>query len=98
MSPVGKLADQLIVTYQRRISPRKGWRCAHGALHGGQPCSAAVRDTLARRGVVRGVWPTALRFVACYQAARMLAATEVRGVCCCGGIPIPFGFSRPRRG
>lgn len=96
MSPPGRVVDRAIATYQRRISPRKGWQCAHGVLHGGQTCSGAVRDVLARRGLVRGAVPTALRFLACYQAARVLAATEVRGVCCCGGIPIPFGFGRRR--
>lgn len=82
--------------YQRRISPRKGWRCAHGVLYGGDGCSAAVRDVLASRGLLRGALPSALRFLACYQAARMLALTEVRGVCCCGPIPIPFGWGRGR--
>jgi hypothetical protein len=33
-----------------------------------------------------------LRFVACYQAAGLLMASDVRGVCCCGPIPIPFKF------
>jgi hypothetical protein len=33
-----------------------------------------------------------LRFVACYQAASLLMASDVRGVCCCGPIPIPFKF------
>jgi putative component of membrane protein insertase Oxa1/YidC/SpoIIIJ protein YidD len=97
MSPAGRAVDHAIATYQRRVSPRKGWRCAHGVVHGGDTCSGAVREVLARRGLVRGAVPTALRFLACYQAAKMLTATEVRGVCCCGPIPIPFGFKgRPR--
>ena len=35
-----------------------------------------------------------MQFVACYQAAALLKLVpgEVRGVCCCGGIPIPFRF------
>jgi putative component of membrane protein insertase Oxa1/YidC/SpoIIIJ protein YidD len=97
MTPAGRAVDQLIRTYQRRISPRKGWRCAHAVLHGGDSCSAAVRGVLARRGLVRGVVPTTLRFLACYQAAQLLAA-DVSGVCCCGPIPIPFRFPMGRRG
>ncbi|PZR52608.1 membrane protein insertion efficiency factor YidD [Xylanimonas oleitrophica] len=92
MSPAATMVDRAIATYQRRISPRKGWRCAHGVLHGGAGCSGAVRDLVARRGLVRSVLPAAVRFWACYQAAHVLALAEVRGVCCCGGIPIPFGF------
>ena len=41
---------------------------------------------------MRGTVPTALRFLACYRAASLLMATDVRGVCCCGPIPIPFRF------
>jgi len=47
---------------------------------------------VARRGVVGAAFPTVRRFVACYQAAVLLAQTDVSGVCCCGGIPIPFRF------
>lgn len=92
MTIASVVVDRLILGYQRRISPRKGWSCAHRVAHGGASCSGAVRDLVARRGVVRAVVPTAARFVACYQAAALLAQTDVRGVCCCGGIPIPFRF------
>ena len=92
MSPASRLADALIRTYQTRLSPRKGWSCAHLVAHGGQSCSAAVRDIVRRRGVVRGAVPTVVRFVACYRAAGLLMAADVQGVCCCGGIPIPFRF------
>ncbi|WP_125777471.1 membrane protein insertion efficiency factor YidD [Antribacter gilvus] len=97
MTPVGRAVDRAIGVYQRRISPRKGWRCAHAALTGGASCSGAVREILARRGLARGAAPTAVQFLACYQAARLLASTDVRGVCCCGPIPIPFGFRTPHR-
>ncbi len=92
MTIASAVVDHLIRGYQRNLSPRKGWSCAHRVAHGGASCSAAVRDLVAHRGVVRAVVPTAARFVACYQAAALLAQTDVRGVCCCGGIPIPFRF------
>jgi putative component of membrane protein insertase Oxa1/YidC/SpoIIIJ protein YidD len=92
MTPAGRLVDSAIRAYQVRVSPRKGWRCAHRALHGGASCSGAVREILRSSGLVRGAGPTVRRFVACYQAALLLAQTDVRGVCCCGGIPIPFRF------
>lgn len=92
MTLASAVVDRLIRGYQRNVSPRKGWSCAHRVAHGGASCSAAVRDLVARRGVARAVVPTAARFVACYQAAALLAQTDVRGVCCCGGIPIPFRF------
>jgi putative component of membrane protein insertase Oxa1/YidC/SpoIIIJ protein YidD len=92
MSLASAVVDRLIAAYQRELSPRKGWACAHRVAHGGDSCSAAVREVVARRGVVRAVLPTAARFVACYQAAALLSQSEVSGVCCCGGIPIPFRF------
>lgn len=86
--------DVIIRTYQRHLSPHKGFACAHRVASGGLSCSEAVRTIVADRGVVRGTWPTLARFYACYQAAALLQAGpgRVRGVCCCGGIPIPFRF------
>ena len=92
MSLLSRVADAGIRTYQTRLSPRKGWSCAHLVAHGGQSCSAAVRGIVASRGVVRGIVPTAVRFAACYRAATLLAGSNVSGVCCCGPIPIPFRF------
>lgn len=98
MSPAATSVDRAIRAYQRHLSPRKGWHCAHGVLHGDTTCSAAVRELLARRGLVRSVVPSALRFLACYHAARTLALSQVSGVCCCGPIPIPFRFGGAHRG
>ncbi|GAA4986807.1 membrane protein insertion efficiency factor YidD [Kineococcus glutinatus] len=92
MNPAARAADLLIGAYQRRISPRKGWSCAHRVAHGGPSCSAVVRDVLRRRGLFRGVVPTAAQFLACHRAASLLMATQVQGVCCCGPIPLPFRF------
>ncbi|MCU1431323.1 MAG: yidD [Actinotalea sp.] len=86
------MVDLMIRGYQSRLSHRKGYTCAHLVAHGGQSCSAAVRGIVRRRGVVRGVVPTAMRFLACYQAATLLSQNGVQGMCCCGGIPIPFRF------
>lgn len=92
MSPPARAVDSLIRGYQRHLSSRKGFTCAHLVAHGGTSCSAAVRRIVGRRGLVRGAVPTALRFVACYRAAALLRQSDVQGVCCCGGIPIPFRF------
>lgn len=94
MGLLTRAVDNLIRLYQHRLSPRKGWTCAHLVAHGGQSCSAAVRDVVVTRGVAQSVVPTVARLVACYQAATLLASTDVQGVCCCGGIPVPFRFRR----
>lgn len=89
-----RAVDAAIRAYQRHLSPRKGYTCAHLVARGGQSCSAAVRGIVAERGVLRGAGPTFARFYACYQAAALLQARpgRVQGVCCCGPIPIPFRF------
>lgn len=98
LSP-SRLALWGIHFYQRRLSPHKGFRCAHAALHGGQSCSGAVADLIAQHGLLAAPL-VAARFGECreaHTALRMGAAqaglplyTETRGVFCCGGIPIPF--------
>lgn len=94
------LALAAIRLYQRRLSPRKGFRCAHAALHGGESCSGAVARIVRAKGVWRGRAHIAARFRACRSAHRALhagsplalgtAGPRVRGVCCCGPLPIPF--------
>lgn len=86
-----RLVDRGIVWYQRRLSPRKGWTCAHLVAHGGLSCSAAVRTIIGDRGLVRGSVPVVRRLAACAQAAALMPS-HVQGVCCCGPIPIPFRF------
>jgi len=94
MSPASRAADALIRAYQRRLSPRKGWSCAARVVHGVPSCSAAVRDIIRTRGVIKGIVPTMARFLLCYRAASAVVPARVDGggVCCCGPIPIPFCF------
>ncbi|MBO9554333.1 membrane protein insertion efficiency factor YidD [Cellulomonas sp.] len=96
MGRAAAVVDRLVASYQRLLSPRKGWSCAHRVAYGDASCSAAVRELVRERGVLRAVVPTVARFVACYHAAVLLAQTDVSGVCCCGGIPIPFRFGSRR--
>ena len=90
-----QLADRAIAWYQVRLSPGKGYGCAHRVAHGGDSCSQAVRRSLLDRGLLGSALPTLARFAACWQAVALLAPHQrVQGVCCCGGIPIPFRFGR----
>ncbi len=80
--------------YQLHVSPRKGFTCAHLVAEGGLSCSAAIARLIAEHGVLRAAVPTLARFLSCHEAAAKLRSAQVRtqGVCCCGGIPIPFKF------
>ncbi|MFD2610525.1 membrane protein insertion efficiency factor YidD [Deinococcus taklimakanensis] len=102
----GSAADRLsalalrgIRLYQRHISPRKGFRCAHAALHGGESCSAAVARIVGEGGVIAGRARIAAQFRSCRAAHDAIhggsalalgSSVETRGVCCLGPIPIPF--------
>lgn len=99
---VDRAALALIRSYQRHLSPHKGFRCAHAAVHGGESCSAAVRRLVQEDGLRAGWGRITARFVACRAAHTALRSgvvlalgsgsggPQVRGVCCCGPIPIPF--------
>ena len=89
-----RLIDAAITGYQRHLSPRKGFTCAYLVEHGGRSCSAVIRSTIAQRGVTAGLLPALGQFLECARSASRLnaAGVDVRGVCCCGGIPIPFRF------
>ncbi|WP_432509893.1 membrane protein insertion efficiency factor YidD [Kineococcus sp. SYSU DK001] len=91
-----RVVDTAIGWYQRSISPRKGYSCAHRVAHGGDSCSEAVREQVARLGVVRAVPAGALRFLACYRAVALLLPAQTSGVCCIGPVPIPFRFGGRR--
>lgn len=55
--------------YQKHLSPRKGYRCAHSLEHGGSGCSGAVLEILEAKGVLRGMGDIRARFMACKDAA-----------------------------
>lgn len=83
--------------YQRWLSPYKGFRCAHAALYGGESCSAAVARLIGEQGLASSVSAVRARFQACRGAFDQLSlgqqitgGARVRGVCCCGPLPIPF--------
>lgn len=105
MTRLDRLTLSGIRLYQRWLSPHKGFRCAHAALHGGESCSAAVARIVREEGLSRGRARTriAARFGACREAHNALydgshggsplalgSSVETRGVCCIGPIPIPF--------
>ncbi len=62
----------LIDLYQRNISPRKGFVCAHNALFRAGGCSGYAKDEIARKGVMRGLQSLAQRFRECAVAAKVV--------------------------
>lgn len=64
----------MVRAYRRYLSPRKGFRCAHAALHGGPTCSAFALHALAEPGLSAGLGSVRDRLAACSEAARLLRA------------------------
>lgn len=46
------IAVSLIIVYQRRISPHKGYRCAHHAFYGGHTCSECAKQAVISKGLI----------------------------------------------
>ncbi len=66
----------LIEFYQRFISPKKGFHCAHHVLHKGDTCSNAVKKLVISKGLSQA-WPhIKLRFGECREAYSQLQCSQ----------------------
>lgn len=76
--------------YRRHISPRKGFSCPHGLLHGDESCSDYVKRILTNQNLSAAIQMAPQRFKACKAAAQTLKSQRAQGGCivipCC--IPI----------
>jgi putative component of membrane protein insertase Oxa1/YidC/SpoIIIJ protein YidD len=68
-----------IAQYQRHLSPRKGYACAHRMAHGGESCSEHIKGLIARHGLMQAVTLAPDRFRACRDAYFLLRAAENGG-------------------
>ena len=66
------LALSAIEFYQQSISPHKGFRCAHRALHGRSSCSRFAQRVLKRLGTLALPGLLRRRFDKCARAAAKL--------------------------
>lgn len=67
---------RLIGVYQRRISPYKGFRCAHSVLHGGTGCSGFAKAAIRDHGLRGAIAPIRQRFRDCRVAMMTLDGQE----------------------
>ncbi|QKQ74206.1 membrane protein insertion efficiency factor YidD [Nostoc sp. TCL240-02] len=59
------VAIAIISVYQRHLSPRKGYSCAHRILHGGDSCSEYVKNVLADKSLFESTLIARQRFREC---------------------------------
>ena len=57
-----------IHAYQRWVSPRKGYRCAHAVLHGGPGCSGFAKHAIRDKGLLPALPHIRARFADCRAA------------------------------
>lgn len=63
-----KISVTAIASYQRHISPHKGFQCAHRVLYGGDSCSQFIKRVIAEEGLKVALLKSQTRFQACKQA------------------------------
>ena len=73
-SAIRQIAITSIRGYQKHISPRKGFSCAHRLLHGGDSCSQYVKRMIAQDGLTAAIKASRQRFQACQEANQILRA------------------------
>ena len=69
----------LIEVYQRRLSPLKGFTCAHLVLHGGVSCSQAVKLAIDEDGLSAGWRAVKARASSCRAAMIALQTSAEEG-------------------
>jgi putative component of membrane protein insertase Oxa1/YidC/SpoIIIJ protein YidD len=74
-------------TYQKYISPHKGFSCPHRLLHGGESCSEYVKQLFIGQDLRTALQIAPQRFKSCHMAARSLQNQQASGGClvipCC---------------
>ncbi len=74
-SGIRQIACTSIAGYQKFISPRKGFSCAHRLLYGGESCSQYVKRMVAQKGLAAAIETSRQRFHACREANQILKAS-----------------------
>jgi putative component of membrane protein insertase Oxa1/YidC/SpoIIIJ protein YidD len=75
---VRQAAASAIAGYQKHLSPRKGFSCAHRVLHGGESCSQYVKRVILEQGLWAAIPATRSRFAECKVANQVLQARRNR--------------------
>lgn len=74
-------------TYQKYLSPRKGFSCPHRLLYSGESCSDYVKRLLTEQKLRTAIQMAPRRFKACKLAAQTLQTQKAEGGCiiipCC---------------
>ena len=67
-----KLLAYCISCYQKRLSPHKGFSCAHRGLHKGDSCSEFTKKSILEKGIFASLKEIKQRFNECRDAALII--------------------------
>jgi len=87
----------LIVLYQKFLSPRKGYKCAKGHLHGNGTCSSTTKDAFRKDGFIGGIKEYRKSTKECREAYTTIQSKrrvdKIDAAICagCDGSPSAFG-------
>jgi putative component of membrane protein insertase Oxa1/YidC/SpoIIIJ protein YidD len=85
-----RVAIASLNSYQKHLSPRKGFSCPHRSLYGSESCSDYFKGILMNHDLKTAIQMSPQRFKACKIAAQTLQSQKAEGGCivipCC--IPI----------
>lgn len=73
-----KLLAFTISVYQRRLSPHKGFKCAHKGLHKGDSCSEFTKKKILDKGVFSSLKDIRQRFSDCREAAQTIQRSSLK--------------------
>ncbi|HAX76077.1 MAG TPA: membrane protein insertion efficiency factor YidD [Cyanobacteria bacterium UBA11372] len=73
---VRQVAIAAIKTYQRYISPHKGFACPHRVLYGSESCSGYIKGAIAQQGLLQATSIARERFKACKTASLILRSQQ----------------------
>lgn len=65
---LNRFAVRCIEFYQKHISPKKGYVCAHKYYYGGDSCSEYMKKSIVELGIVRAAVLFAVRLKECKKA------------------------------
>lgn len=85
-----RLSLAMIGGYQKWISPRKGFSCAHRVAYGGTGCSGYAKHRIAEVGLFPAIGDIRERFRACARAADELRQ-KCKENCVCNTGPVLEG-------
>jgi len=74
---INRFIKSSIKIYQRKVSPKKGYCCAHAVYYGGDSCSEFGYKAIHERGLIYFITSMCSRILVCRKSAIMLSEQNI---------------------